>query len=41
MRVHAAPSHRFSGGRMDLPLWYWHLSFGLLVIVAILLYESD
>ena len=29
------------GDAMDMPLWYWHLGFGLLVIVIILLYESD
>lgn len=32
---------RFEGGVMDLPAWYFNVSFGILVVIVLLSYRSD
>lgn len=32
---------RFEGGVMDLPAWYFNVSFGALVVVVLLSYQSE
>ncbi len=29
------------GGKMDMPLWYWQICFGALVIALMLAHEID
>jgi hypothetical protein len=39
--VHRNSRNRGDGGTMDMPLWYWQLCFGALMIALLFAHEID
>jgi hypothetical protein len=40
-KLRASSSKRLRGENMDMPLWYWQLCFGVLMIVLMVSHEFD